>query len=86
MIELSKMRMFTLLSESSQVTNEEMQNAYGDFVEYVETINSENDYSKIYRNLSIARIELSALEPIYRYEQGKKCPEINLSAKSFILS
>jgi hypothetical protein len=32
MNELSNTKLFALLSEPSQVTNEEMQNAYGNFV------------------------------------------------------
>ena len=36
--------------------NEEIQNAYVDFVKQVETISFENDCAKIYRNLSITRI------------------------------
>lgn len=79
MNELSKTMLFCLLAESSQeVTTEEMQHAYGDFITHVEKVSSENDYTKIYRDLSITRIELSALEPLNRYEQGKKCPEICL--------
>ncbi|MDH6306747.1 hypothetical protein M2459_001981 [Parabacteroides sp. PF5-5] len=83
MNEILKTRFFSLLSESSQVTNEEMQSAYGNFIQHVKAVSSENDYAAIYRNLSNTRIELSALELLNRYEQGGKCPEICLSTKGF---
>jgi hypothetical protein len=74
MNDLLRTRLFILLTESSQeLTNRDIQNAYVDFVKQVETISSENDYEKIYRNLSITRIEFASLESILQYEQGKKC-------------
>ena len=80
MNELLKERFISLLSESSQVTNEEMQNAYGSFMEQVKTASqSEQSYSNIYRILSITRAELVFVESLYRHEQGEKCPEICLS-------
>jgi hypothetical protein len=84
MNELSKMRMFSLLAETSQkVTNEEMQNAYEDFVKQViANSNLERDYSTIIRTLNLSRIEITALETLYRYEQEKKCPKICLSTKN----
>ncbi len=85
MNELLKGRFFSLLSESSQeVTNEEMQNAYGCFMKGVETVSqSAKGYSEIYRMLNITRIELVGIESLHRYEQGGKCPEIYLLPKSF---
>lgn len=45
MNELLKTRLFSQLSESSQVTNEEVQNAYGSFMEQLEIVSlSESDY------------------------------------------
>lgn len=83
MNELSRERLIRLLSEPTQVTNEEMQCAYGCFMKRIETVSqSEKDYSKIYRTLNITRIELVSIESLCRYEQGKKCPEICLSTKS----
>jgi len=80
MNDLLKAKMFSLLSEPSQVTNEEMHNAYGCFMEHMKVVSqSEQDYAVIYRNLSATRIEFTALELINRYEQGEKCPEICLS-------
>ncbi len=81
MNELFKTKLFCLLSESSQVTNEEMQSAYGNFIQHVKAVSSKNDYATIYRSLSNTRIELSALEPLNRYEQGEKCPKVCLSPK-----
>lgn len=74
MNEFLNTRFFSILTESSQVTNEEMKNAYGYFMEQVKTISqSENDFSKIFRILNITRIELISIESHYQYEQGGKC-------------
>lgn len=76
---LLKTRLFSIMSESSQVTNEEIQNAYGSFMEQVEIVSqSEKDNLKIFQMLNITRIELLFLESLNRYEQGEKCPEICL--------
>lgn len=76
MNDLLKMSMFGLLSEPSQeVTNKEIQNAYGCFMEQVKTVSqSENSYSEIFRMLNITHIELVFIESLNRYEQEKKCP------------
>jgi hypothetical protein len=85
MNELSRERFIGLLSEPTQVTNEEMQTAYGCFMERIRKVSqSEKDYSKIYRPLNTTRIELVAVQALHRYEQGEKCPEICLFAKSTI--
>lgn len=77
---LLKTKFFGLLTEPSEVTNFEMENAYECFMKGVETISqSETDYSKTFRMLNYTRIELVFIEPLHRYEQGKKCPEICLS-------
>lgn len=80
MNELLKERLFSLMSEPShEVTNEQMESAYGCFVKRVEAISQlEKNYSEIYRTLNITRIELLFIESLYRYEQEKKCPEICL--------
>ncbi|MDR3057252.1 MAG: hypothetical protein LBU84_03825 [Prevotella sp.] len=80
MNELLNTRLFALLREPSQeVTNKEMQIAYGCFMEQVRTVSqSQTDYSEIYRMLNNTRIELLFIESLYRYEQGEKCPEICL--------
>jgi hypothetical protein len=85
MNELSRERLICLLSDASQVTNEEMQTAYECFMKKVEVVNqSEKDYSKIYRTLHITRIELASIESLYRYGQGEKCPEIFLPTKGIV--
>ena len=80
MNELLKERVFSLLSEPSQeVTNEQMKSAYESFKKQVKTVSqSERNYLEIYRILDTTRIELLFIESLYRYEQGKKCPEICL--------
>jgi hypothetical protein len=72
--DLLKTKLFSLLSESSQVTNQEMQNAYAGFMEQVDnTSQSEQIWDEIYRKLNITRIELVSMELLYQYEQGEKC-------------
>lgn len=86
MNELSRERLIRLLSEPTQVTNEEMQSAYECFMKRVETVSqSENNYSKIFRELNTTRAELTFLKSLYRYEQGKKRPKICLYPKSVSL-
>jgi hypothetical protein len=68
------MRFLRLLSESSQeVTNEKMQDAYGEFVEQIRIVGDGNDYSTIYRILTATRIEIASLETAPLYGQGEKC-------------
>ena len=74
MNDLMKMRIFRLLSETLQeVTNEEMQEAYGEFVEQIRTVSNGNDYSITYRILVATRIEIASLETTPLYGQGGKC-------------
>jgi hypothetical protein len=87
MNEILNTRLFALLSDTSQeVTTDEMRRAYGEFTTHVEVISSENDNATIFRMLNNIRIELAALKPFYRYEQGGKCPEKSVSAKSHLVS
>ncbi len=87
MNELSRERLIGLLSDPTQVTNEEIQSAYGCFIKGVETVSqSEKDYSKIYRTLHITRIELASIESLHQYGQGKKCPEICLFTKGTVVN
>ena len=82
MNELSRERLISLLSDASQVTNEEMESAYGCFTEQVKTVSqSEQNYFETFRMLNTTRIELAFLKSLYRYEQGEKCPEICLHTK-----
>ncbi|WP_370457810.1 hypothetical protein [Dysgonomonas sp. 216] len=74
MNDLVKAKFFSLLSETSQVTNKEMQKAYECFMEQLRTVSqSETDYFEIYRILSITRIELVSVRTHHRYGQGEKC-------------
>jgi hypothetical protein len=78
MNEFLNTRFFSFLAEYSQVTNEEMENAYGCFMEQVKTISeSGNNFSETFRMLNLSRIELVFIES-NQYGQGKKCPEICL--------
>ena len=72
MNDLLQTRIFGLLNETSQeITNEEMQNAYGEFIHQVRTMSNENDYSTIYRILVATRIEIASLETSPLYGQGE---------------
>ena len=49
MNELSQMKIFGLLSDTSQqVTNQEMNEAYGEFLEHIEGVSSGADYATIH--------------------------------------
>lgn len=75
MNDLLKTKLFGLLSEPSQVTNEEIQNAYGCFMEQLRTVSqSEQSYSEVFRVLNNARIELVFIETLFRHEQGGEMP------------
>lgn len=83
MNDLLEERFFNLLSEKSQVTTYEMQQAYENFVKQVETLNqSDGGYITIYRLLNLTRIELISLSRQFRYEQEKKCLKQYLFAES----
>lgn len=74
MDDFTKTRLFSLLSESSPVTNEEIQNAYVEFIEEVKTQSqSETDYTQLFQLLNLTRIEFKALQIQILYEQGEKC-------------
>ena len=74
MNELLGMRFLRLLSETSQeVTNEEMQNAYEEFLEYIQNVSNGTDYSVIYRTLTATRIEIASLRTTPLYGEGEKC-------------
>jgi hypothetical protein len=76
--DLLKMKLFSLLSEPSQVTNQDMQNAYECFMEQVEnTSQSEQIWDEIYRKLNIRSLfakkniffqtKICSIERIYVY-------------------
>lgn len=77
--------LFGLLSDASEVTNEEMKNAYGHFIEQVKAVGDSDDYTGIYRRLNFIRIEFDALGASPLYGKGKKCPEIGLSPKIYTI-
>lgn len=74
MYDLLETKFFSLLADTSQeVTNEEMQNAYGKFIEQIRMVSNGNDYSTAYRILVATRIEIASLETAPLYGQGEKC-------------
>lgn len=50
-----------------------MQNTYGEFIEQIRTVSSDNDNSTTYRIFTATRIEIASLETAPFYGQGKKC-------------
>lgn len=59
----NSLELFSLLSENSHVTDEQMQNAYKSFVEQITTISqSQQSYPEVFRMLNRTRIELDSLE------------------------
>lgn len=80
MNDLLKTRLSDLLFETSQeVTTEEMQNAYGEFVEQIRAMSNGNDYSTTFRILVATRIEIASLETVPLYGQGE-----NVLKKQFL--
>lgn len=75
-----------MLSDASEVTNEEMKNAYGHFMEQVKVVGDSDDYTGIYRRLNFIRIEFDALGASSLYGEEKKCLEICLPPKSHPVS
>lgn len=74
MNDLLQTRIFELLFETSQeVTKEEMQVAYGEFLEHIKNVSDGIDYSIIHRTLNATRIEIASLETTLFYGMGGKC-------------
>lgn len=70
-----KTRLFSILEKvSEQVTNLEMQDAYGDLIKQMKIISQSEGNADVFRMLNIIRIEYESLQTLYRYGQGKKCP------------
>ncbi len=70
-----KTRLFSILEKvSEQVTNLEMQDAYGDLIKQMKIISQSESNTDVFRMLNIIRIEYESLQTLYRYEQGEKCP------------
>lgn len=87
MNKLQQTRLFCLLSDASQeCTYEEMQEAYEDFVEQMQSLNTHGeDYSEIFRILNNTCIEVVFMESLYPYGREKKCTEKSLPSKSISL-
>lgn len=69
----NSLELFSLLSENSHVTDEQMQNTYKSFVEQITTISqSQQSYPEVFRMLNRTRIELDSLESSSLYELEKK--------------
>lgn len=74
MNDLLQTELFSLLTENSLSTTQQMQQAYEAFIKKVETLNqSETDYQTVFRKLSITRIECKTLQTHILCEQGGKC-------------
>ena len=59
----NSLELFSLLSDTPQVSKEEMQNAYKHFTEQIIAISqSEQSYHEIFRKLNITRIEFDFKE------------------------
>lgn len=84
MNKILNMKLFRLLAETSPVTNQEMEDAYGRFTEHMRTVSqSEINFPELFRMLNITRIELVFLQSLYRYEEGEKCLENCLLCKNY---
>lgn len=80
----NSLELFSLLSENSHVTDEQMQNAYKSFVEQITTISqSQQSYPEVFRMLNRTRIELDSLESSSLYELEKK-NKLRISALGII--
>lgn len=75
MNEILKLKLFSLLSETSPVTNKEMETAYEKLVNKIQSLQSDEDYIKIFRILNMTRIELISLKAHLQYGQGEKCAQ-----------
>lgn len=85
MNELLKMKFFELLSKTSQeVTNTEMQDAYGEFVKHIVAISNSEDYSYIFRMLNLTRIEIAPpRRVISMWAGGKMRLKFSMSTKHY---
>ena len=59
----NSLELFSLLSDTPQVSKEEMQNAYKHFTEQIiEISQSEQSYHEIFRKLNITHIEIDSVK------------------------
>jgi len=73
MKELKEMRFISLLSDTSQLTTNEIEKAYGEFKKRLIEELSTNDDTVVHCLLSATRAELEVLDAIHRHGQGEKC-------------
>ena len=79
----NSLELFSLLSDTPQVSKEEMQNAYKHFTEQIIAISqSEQSYHEIFRKLNITRIEFDSLKSSSFYELKKKWAQKSISTES----
>ena len=72
--ELTRTKMFTILSDSSQnVSLDEMKLAYQDFVENTIFICTSNKYMDIFRALNLIHIEITVMK-----KGEKKCSQTDI--------
>ncbi len=87
MNDLIKSEFIILMNENSQeITNEQMQSAYGKFIAHIDAFSQENDLASIIRKLNFTRAELIFLSTQIQHEQGKKCPKTSLHRQGIVLS
>lgn len=81
---LLQSELYVLLRTTSLELTDKYQKAYVKFVEQLMAINQpDKAYPKIYRMLSMARIEFQSLHTQILYEQGGKCLKKSLPAESY---
>lgn len=79
MTDFLKTKFFMLLTETSSIVpNDEMQNAYEEFIKYIVTTSNSGDYSSVFRSLNFIRIEIVFTEESYQYKSEKKYVHIAL--------
>lgn len=77
MNELLKMGLFSLLTEISLVSNEEIKNAYEDFAQtLLKKLQTEIDIVKLYYSLNFVRLEFAGLQTSLQNGQGEKCAKL----------
>ena len=75
MNDLTEIEFFSLLSDSKQIEDIQIKNAYEKFTEQIAKLNQPDEkYTTIYRMLNMTRIEIVSLQSHFQYEQGGKCP------------
>lgn len=84
---LLETELLNLLTEDRLVSNHEMKLAYGNFVTQVKAIiQSEVDFSKIFRILNLTPIEFKVLQKQILCEEGEKCAKKCISTKGNLVS